>query len=828
MKQLYCTPRDPSNPTGAAEAGVRIRAASSGVPAEQAGAALRHAGYASPARAPESAAEPPARLAFLQTAEAGRFLCHSTCLGIDPATGRNGKFLSHVLLDVPPTLDAQHAIQTWGSPLWQRADAGGVELPEALYLPMSPTLDDDGLARFLEDPARRGLLQFVLTALLTTPAGTRIFVAAAAEDVARCVYGVTRALPSSLLDGLTFSTYERDPLPCPARVVGTCWDASLNLDLPETCYAGAGVAYNAYSERRSELPAEPPFVAFAVAALAARRPAALDELHATCEHLGVKEPGLFGLVYRMARGGGTLSKEESQQILHHPTLCSWVAARPEALGQLLEWALEDQRYATATFSRAVAALRQKPEALARLAAAVQERGLAALRAGDLVRTRNALEALMPMVAPARAAAVWEELVGHVPDPDVLPWDMRCYLLPRLARLRPQAADCGLRRWLDVPAERLAAVLALDLPETCRLAACLACLRREGEPSAELARAMAAHPALVFEALQRLPQGPDREARAAALFRAVLVEAPRHAWAQDLVRHGRALGGALLDHCLYAALESGHATAAELVAANHGPALLELLQGRPTLDRVATQLLSRPSDNLRTEGGRGEFLQALARTEGLSAEVRGRLEACLGVRGFLEQPSLARPILDQVAAALRLEPPLFATEVWDRVVTALAVELARGNGGSVQADLEAVLLTLGTAWPGGTCTLYLALLHVLQGQREFWRQADLLHALLAQALGATQTAALAELLDGLDGEAYALAQQAARRGGRKILTALDRRTAPWPATARSRWGFLVRAVRPRGVRQRLREMALFAAGLVVGGVGVFGLHWFGVL
>jgi hypothetical protein len=825
VKQLYCTSADRgTNGTSPGEPGTRLRAASAGVTPDHVHAILRYAGYTSPAR---PAAEPPARLALLQTADAGRFLCHSTCLGIDPATGQNGKFFSHVLLDVPATLDAQHAIQSWGSPLWQRAEQGGAELPEALYLPVSPTLDDAELARFLGLPAHRDLLQFVLNALLTKPPQTRIFLAAPAEVVARCVYGVTRALPPCLLDGFTFSTYERDPQHCPARVVGTCWDEAADLDLPAACYAGS-VAYNAYTGRKSELAAEPPFVAFAVSALAERQPAALDEFLATCQHLGVKEPALFELVYRLARGSGPLTREESQQALHHPALCSWVATRPEALGQFLEWALEDQRYAMATFSRAVAALRQKPDVLGRLAQAVQERGLAALRAGDLVRTRNALEALMPMVAPARSAAVWDDLLGSIPDPEELPWEMRCYLLPRLARLRPLAPDSGLGRWLNVPAERLAALLALDVPEAWRLSASLACLRRDGEPSPELARTLAAHPQLVLATLQQPPADAEGEARAVALFRAVLVEAPGHSWGEDLVRHGRSLPGMLLDSCLGIAFESGHVTAAHLVAAGHGPALLELLKGGPTLDQLAAQLLGQSADHLGTDPRRDEFLQGLTGVAGLCPKVRARLDACLGLRAFLEKPSLERPALDRVAAALRLEPPLVSPDVCDEVVVLLGAELAGRGGEDVQRDLETVLLALGPSWPGGATALYRALLPHRDSERPFWKQPDLVHAFLAVALGAPQSGELAGLLDNLDAEAYALAQQAARRGRTRVLAAIDRRTAPWPAAARSQWAFLARAVRPRGMRQLLREAAVFLAGLAVGGAGVLGLHWFGVL
>ncbi len=828
MKQLYCTSADRGdNGTNGAGPGARVRAASAGLAPDRVQAILRHAGYASPARGAAPAAEPPTRLALLQTSDAGRFLCHSACLGIDPATGQNGKFFSHVLLEVPATLDAQHAIQSWGSPVWQRADQGGAELPEALYLPVSSTLDDEDLARFLDRPAHRDLLEFVLTALLTTPPQARIFVAAPAEAVARCVYGATRALPPFLLENFTFSTYERDPQQCPARLVGTCWGDGADLDLPEACYAGGGVAYNASTGRSSELPGELPFVAFAVTALAERRTAALDEFHATCQRLGVKDPGLFELVYRLARGGASLTKEESQKVLNHPTLCPWVAARPDAVGQFLDWALEDQAYAMATFSRAVAALRQKPDVLARLAQAVQERGLAALRGGDLVRTRNALEALMPMVAPVRSAAVWNDLLAALTDPEALPWEMRCYLLPRLVRLRP-APEGGVQRWLDVPRERLPSLLALDLPEASRLAACLACLRRDGEPSRELARTLSAHPALVFAALRELPADPEGEARAEALFRAVLAERPAHAWGDELLRHGRSLPAAVLDHCLNVALENGHTAAQDLVAAGHGPALLELLRDRPTLDRLAAQLLSRPADNLRTDGGRAEFLQALTGVAGLRPEVRARLEACLGFRAFLERPSLEREALDRAAAALRFEPPLFPSEVRDRLVAAVATELAGRGGAEVQADLERVLLALGAGWPGGASGLYRALLHDRQGQRGAWRRPDLLHAFLAVALGARQSAEVAGLLENLDAEAYALAQQAAQQGGARILAAIDQRAAQWPAAARSQWGFLGRAVRPRGVRQLLREAALFGAGLLIGGVGVVGLRWFGLL
>src|SRR5262249_41105511 len=154
-------------------------------------------------------------------------------------------------------------------------------------------------------------------------------------------------------------------------------------------------------------------------------------------------------------------------------------------------------------------------------------------------------------------------------------------------------------------------------EGCRLAACLACLGRDGEPSAALARTLAAHPQLVLAALAQLPAAPEGEARAEALFGAVLAAAPGPPSGGDLGRHRRSLPGALLGRCLGVALERGHTAAADLVAAGHGPARRELLGDAPTLDRIAAQLLNRPADNLRADRVRDEFLQSLTGAGGLS-------------------------------------------------------------------------------------------------------------------------------------------------------------------------------------------------------------------
>jgi hypothetical protein len=58
--------------------------------------------------------------------------------------------------------------------------------------------------------------------------------------------------------------------------------------------------------------------------------------------------------------------------------------------------------------------------------------------------------------------------------------------------------------------------------------------------------------------------------------------------------------------------------------------------------------------------------------------------------------------------------------------------------------------------------------------------------------------------------------------------VDQRTESWPRTARSQWGFLAKAVQPRGLRGRLRDGCLVAAGALAGALGVLVLQWLHVI
>ena len=146
--------------------------------------------------------------------------------------------------------------------------------------------------------------------------------------------------------------------------------------------------------------------------------------------------------------------------MQHPTLAAWISARPDAVKQLLEWALDDTVFAHVSLSRVIVPLRQKADAAARLAEAVKQAGFAAVKAGDRLRVLNAFEVILPMAAPGKAGAVWSEVLAQGPAPDALTWEMRWHLLPRLIRFRhtnggAATVDPALVKWLDVQrAEKL--------------------------------------------------------------------------------------------------------------------------------------------------------------------------------------------------------------------------------------------------------------------------------------------------------------------------------------------------------------------------------------
>jgi hypothetical protein len=813
MKQLYSVGSFGGTPSSVGPAPLTpanqspaFKAASGGLRADDVRAALVHTGYALPPAWSADAANPlPVRLALLQTPSSGRVLAHVAPNG--------GTYFAHALLNVPATADAQLAIRTWGSPRWQRHDPSATgDLPELPYLPVADLLDDAALHTWLGEPAHRALFEFVLGALLTTPAETRVVVAAPAEDVARVVYGVTRALPHNLLDGFTFSTYESDPRVASARLIGHD-TGNPDCDLPEVCYGGGSVAFNLATGRKSDLPGAVPFAAFAVGALARGETAPLDDLQSTWQLLGLTETRQFELVHRLALGAA-FTKEEAAGAVAHPTLSAWIAARPNAVSRFVAWALDDADFAHRALSRLVAPLRQKADAIARVAAEVRTAGLTALATGDRERTANALEVILPMVAPARANTVWGEIVGQVPDPTVLTWEIRRYLLPRLVRFghpnRPAPeVDPALVKWLDAPADQLGELLALDLPKAYQVAAARTSLGRDGEPTPAFAHAVATRPEVALELLRG--STGDAGDRPVALFRVLLAEVADRAWFEDVLGSAETFSAPARDRYLDVALQAGALDPARVVRAR-GADLFALFGGGSGLDRLGRLFLANPPADVFTDRALLEFLGKLHAEPQIGADVKDRIVAVQVVRRFLDEPEFAAEPLGRVAAALTAEPPVLPAEAKAHLLEGVTVALARTpDAAAFQRGLELVLVHLGAVLSDGPAGLYRELLRRFRARREFGTSHPAVLSFLSIALGAAETEELVRQTEGLEGEAFAVATDAARRGGRRALRAIEAHAKGWPKSARTQWGFLIEAVRPKEIGRSLRELTLFAAG-----------------
>lgn len=305
MQQIYYTScRAGQSWNGSA--GYQIRAASADLRPGQVTAAIPYMGYRLPAAlSPLPLAETlPVRLAYFKTS-LGKVLCHSVSAGLDPTTRRSGNFFSHLLLALPSGFTAASAIRTWGSQSWQRTDGDfQAALPEIFTFPNGQILTDAALRRFLSTPRGETMFRFVLAATLAGKTGDRIFIAAPSQEIAWCIFGLTRVLPATYLSELTFSTYEARPLSCPARVVGTWAGDSAETDMPLACYSGSAFGYNQSTGRTSPMPPEGDFVDLATAALRTGHRQALEHVLSVWDQCGLKweQRDLLDLVCRGERG----------------------------------------------------------------------------------------------------------------------------------------------------------------------------------------------------------------------------------------------------------------------------------------------------------------------------------------------------------------------------------------------------------------------------------------------------------------------------------------------------------------------------------------------
>jgi hypothetical protein len=275
----------------------------------------------------------------------------------------------------------------------------------------------------------------------------------------------------------------------------------------------------------------------------------------------------------------------------------------------------------------------------------------------------------------------------------------------------------------------------------------------------------------------------------------------------------------LNRYFEATLAAGKVDADRLVR-TQGARVLELFAGRSGLDTLGKQFLAQlPADLLHNHTVLG-FLSQLREQANLSEELRTRLAAVQTLRDYLDQPQFEVERLQGVTAALAVTPPAVPASTKGEIFAAVATELKRrADSPELQADLETVLVHFGSTLATDSTDLYENLLRDLRTRTELARHPKLIEAFLALALGAAHSEDLAGKLDGLDGHAFAVATDAAKRGGNRLLNLLDGRAKEWPKEPRTKWGFLLTAVRPQGFKRTLRD-----GGFLLAGAAAASLAW----
>jgi hypothetical protein len=615
------------------------------------------------------ASEAPRRLALLDT-KAGRVLVHSVTSGRDPTTGRSGNFFSHLLLDLPPGFEAGQAALLLHADFWATADqAGPTELPDLAAIPEAAPIRPDRLTDFARE--NRELIRFLFQGLVSLSEHQRLFVVAHPDDIAWAVCAIARILPPDLRSTLTFSTYEREPLSSPARVVGTYWRNDA-LDLETVCYDGAGFALNTLTGRVSTLPPCGPFATFALQSLSDGRVSEIARFYTSCGSMKLDTAERLELAFRAIRAPAPMTRQDYVDFQIIPELAQAASLREDTPRNVVRWAIEDPRFREAHFAAAVRQTRSPDAYLDEIATRTLER----LKDDDEEGAKAILE-LAPLVARDAVSAVYSRIALRS-ETFQLAAATRRFLLPALLAA-PAVDPQTRRRLLTFPAEQLAEVLRLRLELDDRIEACQVTLGASlAKPQPLAVAAVAEYPDVARGLLERKGTDPAWDAAlrmvAAASVRRGLespaaagllnrgVQAIRGVYqatyappdATSFIRellamaeHGRVAGESVLDEALKELFASPRFSATGFLASKDydpttrlaAPATLAALAIR-VLEATPIGILSEPVSDL---------LQRCDLHAAASAPGRDLSQRLHHLRGFLA--FLARPTLDATGCAM---------------------------------------------------------------------------------------------------------------------------------------------------------------------------------
>lgn len=817
MKQVLYTSCEAGKSLNGA-GGFQVRGVSAGIGPERVHAALRHVAYELPPCIHPSQLAPtasPVRLAFLRTPELGPVLCHSVYAGEDPTTRRLGNFFSHLLLDMPPAFTAAAAIETWGSDSWCRADGSFVTaLPDVDEVHAGQALTDDTLRQFLTSDHGQQMFRFVLAAMLTTEADWRIFLAAPSQDVAMCVYGLTRVLPKACQKALTFSTYESQPLACSGRVVGTWTGDSGETDMPSSCYLGKAVGYNAHTGRASQVVTEGDFVDYAITAAMTGDRHGLDNLRAVCDHCQIDRPSLLNLACHAERVG-ELSNDDLRRLTSYPRFLSHLLNKPTIQRPLLDRFARDHELTGVLATKVVPILREAPDSIAAFQNIAKQAAIQAILGGEAPQTQSLLEHILPAASEAPAASVYLAVLAEINDPRAVPWQTRAYLITRMAGIPSNGQHAAIRaRWLAPSPAELPSLSNLVIPAGWKTHACLTSLRDSGV-TCSLVDTLTNHPELLLEVLRNLPGNEGAAGNLPSLVAALLANSRAPArLVGDIVRDRRHLSTAVTSAFLAAAARS-NAIDVFALASQCGPGLLEVLDTGDNRNTFLVQLLDYSPERLLNDSQvLALFRAAVGNMD--RGEIRDGLESIIAIRSFLDRPNLSEKALSRVATGLKaLQSPALQKLVLNAALEAM---LATEDSPRMSRIPESLLRYLGPFISGGPGELYCWLLEQFRMKKDFWRRQHLICGLVAIGLGATDSAELSRHSLVTAELARDLAVEAAKRCRSRIFAFIERRSCDWPDEARLRWNLFAKLVRPHRVLNII--VGAVAALVVIAGL-VFG-------
>jgi len=797
--------------------GFRLRACSSGMSPGRIEAAVQHAGYSLPAGmvpSDDMIDEAPVRLALLDDNGCGRMLVHSCYVGRDPGTRRFGNFFSHLLVDVPPSVGAGQAINTWGSRDWQCQDGEwDIELPDRDRLPGDGPPCDANLQQFLADPSNRRMTAYLLAALLQPDESSRVFIAAPADRIGMAIAVVCRALPAAAIRSLTFSTYESDPLTSHARLVGTCWPEDQERDLPSSCYNDNAFSFNSYTDRRLEIDPWPAFADFAIDVLAAGSVDRLSAITDVCERLGVVRAETVNTVYQVTCRPEDLVPDAVQSLVrdHAEAAMALLLEHPGALTRIFEWATTDPGHAEMLLRPLAARAVRSEAAIGRMARAV----------GD-----SLLDAILHP-QDDRAGGVRAEMVSQLPvwiadracDPRILSWPVRLLLLPHVECLAvgmsDRAAASRSEHWLDLPREEVAEFLAADLSEELKVAVLERVIRREEKVPCEAVARFEADPMMLVAVMQRLLAAPGADDLAVPLFRVVIDGNPDLRVIEVLTSQADRLGQHVTRACLERVVADGRFDPGRLVQ-HAAKILLAEPPDRVICQELAGRLLAQIEPTGSEDSAITGFLETLERRHLLTETQRVRFESIRAVQDFLRHATLGEAGLVRLAAAMANDPDPTARQA-SKVAKHIGEGLVtRPAGRGARTVLELVLRTLGPTFEGGPMQLYRTVLEQCRQDGAFWRDAKLLHAFITLGLGECRQ--LHESLEDLSLAARDLAEEMARRSGTAVFRRVESEIISGSGSARRQWLLFAKFIKP-GRLTRLGRLFRRVATALLSVIGV---------